>query len=326
MRPVAFRSALAPSFRDFVALRKAGGARYDAQAWLLGKFDRFLAARRKRRVDASTLSEFVASVDYLATRTRENLFGVVWPALEHARRHGRPVAPLPHRPWLRHAPSRRPYVLTEEEIDRLLATPMQLSWRHERDALCPHTWSTFFALLLATGIRLGEGVALDVGDFDRENNLLVVREGKFRKMRLVPLAPSTAEGLDAYLRRRARLHKSRRLHGPLFVSLLGPNRFGVQGAQYAFRKIVRVADLKDAAGRRPRIHDLRHTFAVRRVITWHRERRDVSQLLGLLSTYMGHVNILSTQVYLQPTLELLATAAQRFEAASASVWDGTGVS
>jgi integrase len=77
------------------------------------------------------------------------------------------------------------------------------------------------------------------------------------------------------------------------------------------------AGVRDGAGRRPRVHDLRHTFAVRRVTAWHHEGRDVNHLLSLLSTYLGHVGIESTQVYLQPTAELLAAAATRFEAACA---------
>jgi integrase len=201
-------------------------------------------------------------------------------------------------------------VLTETEIDRLLRAASQRRCRAH--PLCPSTYTTLFGLLVTTGLRAGEAVALDVQDVDMSNELLEVRVGKFRKARLVPLARSTVAALQRYLRLRRRHGLAPRSDGPLFVSRNG-RRFSTRVCWNAFRKIVDRAGIRDRQGRRPRVHDLRHTFAVRRVVAWHREHGDVNQLLSLLSTYLGHVKVASTQVYLHPTLELLAAAGERFE-------------
>lgn len=314
MRRWKYSSGLAASFDQFVALKRACGAAYESQGQSLAQFDRYLQERRCRTVDAAVVLGFVDSVKHLAPRTRANLFSVVWRALEHARRHGGRVARLPPRPVLKLSPHIRPYVLSEVELDRLLHAAARGPWR---GPLCRVTYATIFGLFCVTGLRLSEMIALDIADLDVDQCTLLVRAGKFRKTRLVPLSRSTVEGLQKYLRRRIR---SRALlpSSPLFVSQTG-GRFAAGGIDVAFRKIVKRAHIRDAAGRRPRLHDLRHTFAVRRVIAWHQAGRDVNQLLGLLSTYLGHVSVESTQLYLQPTLELLDTAGRRFEGACAAV-------
>jgi integrase len=266
-------------------------------------------------VDEALVGDFVASVNRLTPRGRDNIFCVVWQAIEHARRHEGPVSGIPCRPSVPRSAPRRPYVLTDAEIDQLLRVASQRA--HAAHPLCPATYAGLFGLLLTTGLRVGEAVALDVQDLDVRNEVLMVRLGKFRKARLVPIASSTVAGLQSYLRRRRRHGHPPTGDGPLFVTATG-RRFSIGKAWNAFRRLVDRAGLRDRAGRRPRVHDLRHTFAVRRVIAWHREGRDVNQLLSPLSTYLGHVGIKSTQVYLQPTAELLAVAGKRFEAACAA--------
>lgn len=315
MTACGFSSALAPYFERFVALKRACGAEYARGAVLLRTFDRFLAASRKRRIDQAVISEFVASVDHLGVRTRISRFSVAWQALEHARRHGAPIINLPPRPRLR-APRTRPYVLTDDELDRFLRAAADPSWF----GICPATYAAIFGLLAVTGMRIGEAVAIDVNDVDFENEVVLVRCGKFRKARLLPVANSTLAAIRNYLQERRRFGHSGSPDAPLFVSRRG-TRFLDAGVRTAFKHIVARAGI-GTEGRRPRVHDLRHTFAIRRVVAWHREGRDVNQLLRLLSTYLGHVGVRSTQVYLQPTLELLTTASDRFEFGCASAVSG----
>ncbi len=304
-----FESVLASPFGRFVAFKRACGADYVSGAKLLVQFDRFLIRQRTERVDRDVLLDFVASVSHLTPRAKDNLFCVVWQALDHARRHGEPMHDLPSRPSIKPQPPRRAYVLSDDEIGRLLRAALEL---RGGAALRPYTYSTLFALMRTTGLRLGEALALEVRDVEARDELLVVREGKFRKSRLLPITSSTLVGLQIYLEQRQRLRYPRSLDGPLFVlSRRGrPNLWTIEST---FNRLVKRLGIRDRKGRRPRVHDLRHAFASHRVIAWHNERRDVNQLLSLLSTYMGHVNIASTQVYLQPSLQLLAAAGERFE-------------
>jgi integrase/recombinase XerD len=310
-----FESSLATFFEAFVALKRACGAGYVSQAGLLRQFDAFLHARKVRRVTGSVIDGFVRNCERLTQRARDNTFGVAWDALQHARRHGARVDPLPQRPSYPRAPKHRPYVLTDAELDQVLRAAKELPTRSHARIRRP-TFATLLGLLCTTGLRIGEAVALDLCDIDFERRTLLVRAGKFNKSRLIPLTLSTIEALRRYLTARRRLGFAPATNGPLFVSS-SRERLSINSAEVAFRKIVEIARVRDAEGRRPRLHDLRHTFAVRTVTRWHRRRRNASVLLALLSTYLGHVGIQSTQYYLQPNDGLLQAAGRRFETACA---------
>lgn len=312
-RPTVFRSALRSSFMEFVELKRACGADYTTQAVLLRGFDDFLADLRVRRVRSEHIQTYLATKTHLVSRVKINVCTVVWQALEHARRHGGPVAALPPRPTFPDEPRRAPYVLTDDEISRLLGAAK--SRRMRRDHTRATTYATFFGLLLVTGLRVGEALALEVQDLDVAEGVLRVRAGKFRKSRLLPLSPSTLAALVALLTRpRGRTQPVPQR--PLFLSGRG-TRLQHSAVTVAFRHALNAAGVQDRNGRRPRIHDLRHTFAVRTVFHWLTKRRDPAKLLALLATYMGHVGPSSTQVYLRANHRLLTAAARRFESTCA---------
>jgi integrase/recombinase XerD len=317
MRRVTFKSVLAPFLRDFVALRRACGSDFSGPEFCLGKFDRFLSSRKARAVDARVLRDFVASLGTLSGSYRTHIVGFLWGALEHAHRHGGPVREIPDRPQFKKQSPRKPYILSEVEVARLLAATRLVGTWHPRYAVTGPTQATLFGLLRATGIRISEALALNVCDLEREDRLLVIRAGKFKKARLVPLSSSTMNALTRYLDVRTRLGHTPVPDGSFFVSHFG-SRLAYRSAHHAFSVLVRLAGISDAQGRRPRVHDLRHTFAVRAVIDWHEKGRDANRLLALLSTYMGHVDLASTTFYLQPSPELLLAAGRRFESACAS--------
>jgi integrase len=172
------------------------------------------------------------------------------------------------------------------------------------------TYKTLLGLLAVTGMRVGEATALDDSDFDRRRAVLVVRKTKFDKSREVPVHASTCRALVDYVRLRDRLAPYQST-ASLFVSIAGTRLF-YQNVHETFLKLVYVAGLGQRRPR-PTIHDLRHTFAIRTVIDWHRSKRDVEAQLPLLSTYLGHIGPESTYWYLTAVPELLEAATARLE-------------
>jgi integrase len=173
------------------------------------------------------------------------------------------------------------------------------------------TSSTLFGLLAATGMRVGEALALDRTDFDRHDGVLTIRCGKFGKSREVPLHPSAQAALRAYERERDRVIP-RPTCLACFLSGKG-TRLIRQNVNVTFWRVLRHAGLWDRNPRRPRIHDLRHSFAVQTLCDWYRSGANVETKIPLLSTYLGHVNPSSTYWYLTAVPELVGLAAQRLE-------------
>ena len=200
-----------------------------------------------------------------------------------------------------------PYLYSEAEIADLLVAAGTIS-----PPLRALTYQTLFGLLAATGMRLGEAIRLDRADLDLEAGLLQIRQTKFNKSRQLPLHPTTVAALDEYARQRERLCSKPRVPS-VFVSTRGTRLIDVC-VRRVFAQLAARIGLKPRAGSgRPRIHDLRHTFAVTTLRDWYRARVDVTSKLPLLSAYLGHVNPISTYWYLQAAPELLALAAERLE-------------
>lgn len=173
------------------------------------------------------------------------------------------------------------------------------------------TYCTLFGLLYTTGLRCGEAFALNVNDVDLDQQLLFVRQGKFGKSRWVPISASTTLALQHYLHERSRVAAAS-AQSPFFITPTA-RRLYHTNVDYAFREVLKRCGLRGGKGcPGPRLHHLRHSFACNRLLAWHRNGQDVSALLPALATYLGHVNIASTQVYLQPTAELLQEANYRF--------------
>lgn len=303
-----FISWLAPHFERFVALRRASGACYVSQENLLLAFDRYLDANAARPpLRRETLMQYLASLERLSPRGRDNVLSVVWPSLSYAMRHGADIEPLPARPPKppRHWRQREPRILNLTEVQSLLAAARELP---RQSTLRPATTATLLGLLYTTGLRIGEALALDVGDLDPKDRILTVREGKFGKSRCIPLLGSTVEALIRYIE-----HPRRPLGtettAPFFVSGYR-RRLAYPTAQLAIYSACRIAAITQPW---PRPHDFRHTFAIGRVATWYCEGRDVNALLPALSTYLGHVSVENTRRYLVANGVLLEQAGTRFE-------------
>lgn len=202
-----------------------------------------------------------------------------------------------------------PHLYSEAEIAALMVAARSFA-----SPLRSITYECLIGLLAVTGLRVGEAMSLDRDDVDWAEGLLCVRQTKFGKTREVALHPSTVEALRSYAHRRDQLC-TRPLTASFFVSLSG-NRLSHSGVQPAFRVLLGRAGLDRAPEeRRPRLHDLRHTFAMRTLIGWYRDGLDVAARMPLLSTYLGHGDPARTYWYLSATPELLALAARRLEPA-----------
>ncbi len=203
--------------------------------------------------------------------------------------------------------SRLPYIYSTTEISVLLAKASKLP---PNSSLLPYTYNTLFGLLYTTGIRIGEALAVNLADVYLSRQRLHIRDGKFHKARWVPLSPSTCNMLRNYIDKRVAVLASAS-DDPMFISLR-KNRLAHSTVYSTLQRLLKECGIHTRNGMGPRIHDFRHTFAVHRLLSWYREGRDVNAMLPALSTYMGHVDVSSTHIYLHSTPELFVEADKRF--------------
>jgi site-specific recombinase XerD len=205
-----------------------------------------------------------------------------------------------------------PHIYSPDEIGKILAATEILAGF--RSPLRPLTYRTLLLLLYGTGLRISEALALVLSDVDIKERVLTIRETKFYKSRFVPVGPQLCEILSSFAERRRALALPRGERSAFFATVRG-NVIYKGNAERLFRLIRTHAGVVRPGGSRvqPRLHDFRHTFAVRRLVAWYRQGADVQRWLPCLSTYLGHVNIASTQRYLKMTPELLREANARFE-------------
>ena len=204
-----------------------------------------------------------------------------------------------------------PYIYTDDEIDRIIIAAASLPSNHGLRGL---TCSTLYGLLAVTGMRIGEAVALDRDDVDMRTGIVAVREGKLGKTRFIPVHVSTAKALEDYSTKRDALLGTR-MTSAFFVSDRG-RRLSAFTAGENFVKVLQTIGLRvptpdGGRGRGPRVHDLRHRFAVSTLIHWYRAGADVDLEIPKLATFLGHMGPKEVYWYLQAVPELLELATQR---------------
>lgn len=317
-RPAAaFRGPLACAFEAFLAFRQDLATGHEHLRVALRHLDRFLVQRAPdaRDLTRPLLDEWMATLADRAAVTRRNYFRVVRQFCVF-RARADPAAFIPDAISGPRVTARfRPYIYSEQEIRALIAAAAALS-----GGLRPHTYVTLLLLLYTTGLRIGEAIRLQLGDLDHDRAVLHIRAGKFRKARLLPITVRMLARLDAYLEQRRRAGAPARSEAPLFWS---PRRgpYSLVGVQHGISCLLRLVCGKRRGhrGHGPRVHDIRHAFAVHRLLRWYRDGADVQAKLPLLATYLGHRTFLSTQFYLTATPELLAEASRRFHDGFGSV-------
>lgn len=202
-----------------------------------------------------------------------------------------------------------PHIYSDSELSQLLEKASELG---PVGGLRPLTYVTLLGLLASTGLRISEALRLTRQHVDLETGVLTVVETKFHKSRLVPLHPTTTRALQDYARKRDRYHRRPASVTAFFLTERGTS-LKYWRALMTFTALRVQLGWTGPRGRRPRLHDLRHGFAVRRLIRWHRRGVDLDNRIAALSTYLGHVNVTDTYWYLTAVPELLAITGHRYE-------------
>ncbi len=312
-----FGSHLGEVMRQHIARMRTLGYRFCDRRLL--RFDRFL----QRRPDSARESLSVL-VHEFASQARSpavcyERFGVGRTvARAQQRLEGAVTAPA-HDPLLKRAvvrQRRRPHIYSPDEIARLLRTAR--GFPSPKAPLRSLTLHMMVVLGYCAGLRMGEIVRLQLRDIDLERGTLEIRDTKFFKSRRLPIRPSVVSALTSYLMGRARFGLPTRPEAPLFCHEQGG--YAYITAEELLRRVIRAAGLKPEPGRRgPRVHDLRHTFVVHRMLAWYQQGINPQSKLPYLSTYLGHRDLHSTLVYLTITQELLGLANERFRTLGAAL-------
>lgn len=302
-------SCLADEIEKFIRLRCLSGTNYSSQARLLGYFDCFLVKQNiwQRRITRDICDSYQEELVGLAPRSQGNRFCVVRQLCRYLALND----PLSYIPEALRTPSshqaHRAYIFTKEEVAALLRASLRLT---PTGSLRPQTYWTLLGLLYSTGIRIGEAMALNIEDFYPREMRLYVAKGKFRKARWIMLRTSARDALQQYLEQRNSKNPNTS-ESPLLLNERC-QRLSHPAVYATYRTVLKTCGIVHHKKAGPRIHDLRHTFAVHRLLAWYHDGKDINARLPALATYMGHVDINSTLMYLQPTAELQGEVSRRF--------------
>ena len=296
----------------YVAFKRSLGARLESEAGVLRAFSRSLGDVDIRAVKPAAVLAFIAGVGPV-TRTWKQKASVLRSFYRYAVGRGYALSsPIPTA-VPKFPPGRTPHIYSTAELKRLLAATEIL------DTPCAPlralAYRTLLLLLYGTGMRLNEALSLTLNDVDLADRLITVRNAKFFKARWVPTGPKLTRALADYARQRVRTLPMPAGRDSAFF---GTARSGTRGhwvvADELFRRLRKQAKVcRDGDARnQPRLHDVRHTAAQHHLMEWYRSGQDVQRLMPQLATYLGHVDLSSTQYYIAMTPELLHEANLRF--------------
>ena len=290
----------------YLVCRRATGTKYESGAAYLKRFAKLVrdtGGMTEKNVGMAILTDGRLT---LTSRMRRSTFAVFfrWCVARGFLRE------MPHLPELpRNLPRRRPHIFLDDEIRRLLSASHES--RDGASGIAAECVRTILLLAYALGLRISETLSLKLKDVDTASNVATIRETKFYKTRLVPYNRTVARKLDEFLRWRRKAGMPVDPEAPLFAKRDGtPVRD--DHVRDVFHRLCENAGIATQGGGL-HVHDLRHSFAVRRLVSWYREGRDVQALLPKLSVYMGHSSVAGTSVYLSMTPELLSESCARFE-------------
>lgn len=302
--------------RNHITLMRTRGFRYETEARLLWRFDRFLQAHPEladepvsvmlqRWSAARSTANHAAECEKLS-RVLAKARHHIDPSIELKRPDPRPQQQV-ERQW------RRPYIFSPEEIRCLL--DIARTYPSPRAPLRPISLFTMLVLAYCAGLRIGELARLNLGDIDSRSGTITIRETKFFKSRVLPLTDSALSALREYLEVRRQAKAPQSPDSGLFWHDQGNARYTRQSIALRLIDILRRAGIKPPKGKiGPRIHDLRHSMVVNRILEWYRSGINPQARLPFLATYLGHRDIHSTLVYITVTQELLQQANERFRA------------
>lgn len=315
-----FQSQLSEAITGFLSYKRALGRKYKTEEYALRLFDRYLVEHCITELDGVTpelLNGFLASRRRASPRSYNHLLGVLRRLFNWMINHGYLMqSPLCDRPR-RETSQRVPFLFDKELARKLLETASTLP-DNPCAILRGPTYHMIFALLYGLGLRVGEVSRLCRKDVDLQRNLLIIRQTKFSKSRLVPFGPRMSESLHRYIESREQKIGEFESNDPFFSFRKCPiNRHTISRTLQSILPIIGV-DVQEGVAP-PCPHSLRHSFAVGTLLRWYREQKDPAKYMLHLSTFLGHVNPDSTSVYLTFTGDMLTEANKRFAQFSAQL-------
>ena len=310
------RQSLQARINDYLAERRRQGFHLRSRDAFLSGFARFVEVKRHRGpLTAELMVEWVRAAK--GGDGDAGTWARSWGRLRHFicyLQQFEPDTEIPEASLFGPEPGRvAPHIYRDDEIVDLLAAARRLA---PAGSLRPLTYETLFGLMASTGLRVSEAIHLRDADVDLKRGMLTIRQTKFAKSRQLPIHPSTVKSLVRYRKQRER-HVPTTADMPFLIGSRG-RRLGLPLGERQAHLVY--TGLRDGLGwvnrgghEAPRLHDLRHTFAVRRLVRWYADGAEVDQKMLALSTYMGHAEIFYTYWYLTTVPELMAIAARRFE-------------
>jgi integrase/recombinase XerD len=309
---VTIEFCLSALIRQYLELKQTLGREFATERRVLAQVDDFVGKAGTANLTQSEFEGWCKTQLHLSPGVRRNRMRIVRNFCLYRRRTepncfipDNRVFPAPHQVL-------QPHIFSEVEIARLLqaAAKMPTSPRY---VLRPLVLRLAVVLLYTTGLRRGELVRLTLADYDRHEHVLLIRDSKFHKSRYLPLSADASMEIEAYLAARKKHRLPMLTDSPLFWSGRASERaFSASALRDGMRELCRLANVRKLDGRLPRVHDYRHTFAVRALLRWYSSGVDIQAKLPKLATYMGHVSIASTEYYLPFIPDLALAASNRF--------------
>ncbi|MFO1497914.1 MAG: tyrosine-type recombinase/integrase [Verrucomicrobiota bacterium] len=326
---IGFHSGLANALGEYLALRRALGRRYAGEEAVLRRWDDFLRQEfgKVRLVRPEMFHRWAETLPHLHPTVRRNRLRIVRNfLLFRARQHPNTFIP-DLETFPKPSPHRPPRLVSVPEMARVIAAASKLPVSHQ-NALRPQTVRLALLLLFCCGLRRGELLRLQWKHCDLQENVLQIEATKFHKSRLVPLSSSVAQALRQYQQLRRRRNLAVQPSDRLIWScnpIAAETVYSAAALAHNWQFLCLMAGVLDERGRPPRLHDLRHSFAVSRLELWYKAGKDLQSKLPHLATYLGHINPVSTHHYLHLTPGLREAANRRLHKHAFRIFANGGV-
>lgn len=309
-----FHSTLNATIEEYLAHQRALGRGYSREERVLDSLSEFLTRTHAFDLNQSSFEVWCKLQSHLTANVRRSRQSIVRNFCLYRRRSESECFVPDLNSFPRPQPCCTPVLVEPEQIGRMLGLSTLLT-PTQGSPLRPAVLRLAIILFYTSGLRRGEVIRLTLQDVEPQTGVLRIRESKFHKSRLIPLSPDALTELHHYLRQRLMPPFDTRPESPLFCNFakgrLRP--YTGMGLSQGIHALFNAAGVFGSNGRHPRIHDLRHSFALQALIRWYREGVDVQSRLPHLALYMGHVSIVSTAYYLRWVPSLAALASERFE-------------
>ena len=295
--------------QDYISLRRSLGFKLIDTECVLRWFLAFMQREHETHIKTETVLRWVHSCETVSLPARSSRFAAIRKFAQYAHVLDAEHEVPPFRLLTHRSRRANPHIYCDSEVLQLLEACLAL---RPGKGLCRYTYYTTFGLLAVTGMRISEATSLTQEDVDLSAAIITIRKAKFNKMRCIPVHKSTVEVLAEYARRRDQIYPNAK-SSAFFLSDTGAALTSAVLRGMFLRLSHRIGFRKPTDRNGPRIHDFRHTFAVKTVMNWYRNAATVEQNMPLLSTYLGHVKPSDTYWYLSSVPELVGLAAIRLE-------------